>query len=336
MMDAAKVEADYQRIAEAAAKPGISDHARSVSKQWVNGGWKHEAWLVRELAGDVRGKVALDFGCKFGHLAPVLLAMGATKVIGVDAEEEYVAMGRALISPLFPQVEYALCRNGRIPVAPESVGVITMIEVISHVNPAVLHGIWQEFSQILSRGGVVFISDSKNRESRNIGPKLTDFYRAWERGPNGTKTCWDVVENCYAGKRREILTKEFPDADPAKLDWFAANSTGYFGAEFREAARSFLSGGTFTARPYRDGLCPTNPGDAGVVMERAFRPIHLIMDLEHYGLAGTDLGTGAAGNTRGFRYRMVTALIRRLERWARQLREQHIESPLEIVARKQW
>ena len=55
---------------------------------------KLETLLGASLWRDIAGKVVIDFGCGTGHDAVEMAGRGASKVIGVDIQERFLAMAR--------------------------------------------------------------------------------------------------------------------------------------------------------------------------------------------------------------------------------------------------
>jgi SAM-dependent methyltransferase len=226
-----------------------------------------------------------DIGCKYGHTLPLFLARGAARAIGIDVEEEYLSVGRRIVGDIYPTIAFVQSERGFLPLPPDSVDFVLMNEVISHVNPTMLPTLYSEIARILRPKGQVLISDGNNIANPDCARDLVQVYDAWENGPEGRNTGRDVVDGAFINLRKEIIRKRHPSLPPDRVDYLAANTSGLFGDYFSAVIDRFVATGELVERPYRRGLCPTNPSASGVVMEWGFRPEAVVMALEAYGLA---------------------------------------------------
>jgi SAM-dependent methyltransferase len=276
--------------------------------------WTGETYLAayRGLLGAIpaplSGKRAVDFGCKYGHLAPLLLAHGCTEVIGVDAQADYVDAGNALFGTLYSNVRLVRSEEGLIPVQPDAADLVIMNEVISHVNPAFLDTIWRETARILSRGGLLFISDGNNAANPMVQRVLPELYAKWENGPDGAPTDRDVVTTSFVNRRKAMIRERYPGLQGDEVDFVAENTSGLFGTAFLRTVDDYVRTKALIRRPYRYGDCPVSPEASGIVMERGFHPAQLELALAEYGFAARQLkpalsfgGAGLRGLVRGLR-----------------------------------
>lgn len=90
------IQAQYDQIAEYCQTHDVPDHMRQQSLRFPKGEWRTYQKLLARIPDGVAGKVALEFGCKFGHLTPLLVAHGAQQVINVDVEPSYLENGNNL------------------------------------------------------------------------------------------------------------------------------------------------------------------------------------------------------------------------------------------------
>ncbi len=141
--------------------------------------------------------------------------------------------------------------------------------MISHVNPTYLD---------------ILISDGNNRANTSCVNDLHQLFLAWETGPTGTNTGRDVVNKSFRERRREIISGLYPELDSDQINYLAANTSGLFGDRLKIEVGKYLRKSGWVERPYRPGICPTNPGSGGVVMERAFHPIQVELTLAELGI----------------------------------------------------
>jgi SAM-dependent methyltransferase len=280
-----KVCQEYERILEYCKNTGLHEDVIKQAGDYASGLWKSYLPLLADIPGEFKNKTVVDFGCKYGFLLPVFLIMGAKEAIGIDAVDEYLEAGRLVFENLYASIMLVDCTNGYIPLQPESVDIVFMNEVISHVNPAYLDTVYQETSRILKKDGIVFISDGNNIENPESRKSLISLYEAWENGPDGTKTDRDVVTKCFRKQRMEIIKEKYPDLDDAEIDYLAKNTSGLFGEFLISVIDEYVKTGILIERPYRKGICPTNPSSPGAVIERGFFPIQVELSLSCYGFS---------------------------------------------------
>ncbi len=116
-------------------------------------------------------------------------------------------------------------------------------------------------------GGECAISDGNNLAHLKTRLDLIELYNAWENGPYSK----EFKDNCYRLTREGIIRKNFPALDEDQVKYLAANTSGLFDEGLLESVRAFVNGEAFVERPYRPGICPTNPRQ-GVIMEGGFFP----------------------------------------------------------------
>ena len=157
------MQAEYERFLAKSIELGAPDHfiqfGRLFAEQHI---WKSYAWLLDLVPAPLEGGVAVDIGCKYGHVMPLFLARGARAAIGVDVVEEYLAAARRVVGTIYPAVSFARSEQGYLPIASESVTFVLLNEVISHVNPMYLPNLYSDVARILRPGGHVLISDGNN------------------------------------------------------------------------------------------------------------------------------------------------------------------------------
>jgi SAM-dependent methyltransferase len=152
VFDSVKVQADHELIYRNAQKNGGTEKFIRFGERCVSGHWKSYAEKLAHFSRPIAGGTFLDFGCKFGHLTPLLSAMGVTKVFGVDVDLEHVEQARKFFSPHYG-AEFYISNDCYIDVPTASVDFILVNEVISHINPAYLENFYQEMSRVMRLGG---------------------------------------------------------------------------------------------------------------------------------------------------------------------------------------
>lgn len=280
----------YIRLMEESRHLGMSDYFVSVTatmaKPEVAGSYID---LLEAADVDLSAKTAVDLGCKFGHALPLLLQFGAKQAIGVDAQERYLAEGQRVFGRLYSQIEFQLCEEGYLELESDSVDFVFANEVISHVNPAYLPVLYGEIARVLKPGGVLLISDGNNWANRECRADLLQVYDAWENGPAGRSTGRDVVTQPYCELRLALIAQLRPDLDAKTQRYLAATTFGLFGKRLEKVVMAYRPGEKFVERRYRPGIAPTNPEAGGFVMERAFHPRQVELELETLGLEARQL-----------------------------------------------
>jgi SAM-dependent methyltransferase len=277
-------DALYRRIEAAQVEGHASPYFAQMTETYKRSDIRHMYdGSLRLFGRSLEGTVCLDFGCKFGHTLPLMLAMGAREAIGVDAHEPYVREGAAIIGAALPQTRFLLTRDGLIDLPSESVDCIYVNEVISHVNECLLPLLYNEMQRILKPGGMLLISDGNNFASATCRDDLIKLYDAWENGPAGTNTGRDVVHESFREQRRKIIKGHAPQLSDTDLDYVAANTFGLYGERLKAVVNRYVSEGKLIERRYRPGIAPTNPGAEGYLMERWFHPAGVEIELATLG-----------------------------------------------------
>lgn len=296
------------------------DYFHYFTKAMAEGLWRdYEAMLVK-FPSTLAGKDFLDFGCKFGHVVPQALGMGARTAVGIDVEEEYVAMANRIFGRLYPGANFHRTDECLIPVPSESVDCLLANEVISHINPMFLETFYAEASRVLRVGGHILISDGNNLANAACREALPPLYQAWENGPAGTATDRDVVNESFEERRRKLIRQHYADLSEDEVKYLAVNTSGLFGPQLLRVVDDYVGGRVFVERRYRRGLVPTNPNASGVVMERGFYPQQVEMALHSYGIDARQIFAEPSAlpftTWRGRVRRMLSQSRNALRRWA--------------------
>lgn len=288
------IEAEYRRVAEfvATRQCDLRGHFLNMTRQFELGLWREYLAVIEAIPICLRGKTFVDFGCKYGHLVPMLSVLGCKEIIGLDALPEYVSVGGAVFGKIYPASQILNTGQGYIPLQPESADVVLMNEVISHVNPSFLDRVWSEVARILRPGGLVFISDGNNALNSINRQTLPDLYAKWENGPVGAHTDRDIVDAPFLDIRRQIIRGRHQNLSAETVEMVAQNTSGLFDQFFIHTVDHYVQTGELVRRPYKAGTCPTHP-IGGFVMERAFHPRVLGQTLAEYGFRAEPIVPGS-------------------------------------------
>jgi SAM-dependent methyltransferase len=279
------LQSEYERILTAAENGDAPSYFVEMSRLFAREAiWKSYDGLVAALPRGFAGGTAVDIGCKYGHALPVFLFRGASHAVGVDVVDEYLDAGRRILGALYPTLRFAKSDDGFLPLPPSSVDFVLVNEVISHVNPMFLENLYGEIGRILKRGGQVLISDGNNIANAECRKALVELYDAWENGPSGRRTDRDTVTTSFLDRRGNIIRARHPGLAEDKQDYLARNTSGLFGPLLDRVIDEYVGSGSLVERPFRPGVCPTNPGPGGEVMERGFYPQQVEMSLASYGI----------------------------------------------------
>lgn len=232
---------------------------------------------LQKFSRPYAGGTVLEFGCKFGHLTPVFQSLGAGQVINVEVDDEYLRDGERFIGSA-SGARYVKSDDCYIDVESDSVDFVLAKEVISHINPALLHTFYSEVARVLRPGGEIVISDGNNLDLPEVREALLESYCQWEHG-----TSKELGSN-YQTMRERLIRRAFPELSDDEVAYYARNTSGMHGDRLRETVKRSLEGGTFTERPHRRGQLPIHPG-YGTAMERGFHTWDIVSDLEKHGFA---------------------------------------------------
>jgi SAM-dependent methyltransferase len=273
----------YAALYDDGARRGAGSKFMRMSERYKEGYWERLVPKVGLFSRPMKGGVFLDFGCKFGHLTPLLMELSAASVFSVDVEDEHLTDGAAFIGARYNS-EYKKSDDCYLDIPSNSVDFILANEVISHVNPGLLETFYRECGRILKVGGELVISDGNNFSHYHSRSDLIDWYSDWECGVS------TEFPSNYETQRLAFLKRRFSDRglSYSELEYYARNTSGLWGDRLIETVRRGLDGEGFVERAHRPGIPPIHPV-YGTAMERAFYPLQVEMSLRTYGFSTQQL-----------------------------------------------
>jgi SAM-dependent methyltransferase len=312
------VQKAHEDAARRGAEVGAGSMFQTMAARYVDGHWRRFISRLERFSSPLKGGTFVDYGCKFGHLTPLLVDQGVEKVYAVDVMEEYLTDGQAVFGTTYP-VQYVRSENCFVNIPSDSADFILTNEVISHINPAFLDVYYSEVARVLKPGGELIISDGNNWMNLETRLDLLEWYQAWEEGSSK-----EFGESNYVVQRRKVIEAFDPSLPDEDVEHIARNTSGLWGDQIAKAIEDFKAG-RLVKRPYRPGICPTHPA-LGVMMEKAFDPTQVIRALEMYGMSAKQVLRGVErddlrmiGATKNFtiRARKLPADVGALQDFAR-------------------
>lgn len=297
------VQRHYDALVAAGRERGAPAALQEQSERFATGWRSYRDEVLARLPVSLTGRVVADLGCKFGHLAPLVLESGAARFVGIDVTQSYLDAARELLAPFGERVSFARADpRGYLPLESESVDVVLVIEVISHIAPSSLDTLLAELARVVRKDGWLLISDGNNARYPGYVESLRPFWEAWENGPDGVQTAREVVDRCYRSLRRDWIAANLPELDAERAAYLARNTSGLHGEFFHEVARRYAETGELVERPYRPGQVPVHP--EGFVMERAFPPQQVVLALEEHGFAARQVLPRPRQSKRGLLFKL--------------------------------
>lgn len=288
-MDETNIQAAYDHLLKYCDANGIDGNFRAQTVFWQSGYWRriYQDLFQSGASQRVLNGTVVDMGSKYGHLAVLLNALGAQEVICVEVEDDYISTGREVFEKLYSNVKYSKSDSGLIALQPDCADLLLSIEIISHANPRFTEIIYAEYSRILKMDGMLVLADGNNLAHTNyFKNRLVELYDKWENGPDGVVSEDSVIDECFKTRRKNIICTEFPVFNSNQLEYLAANTSGLYGDILLDAVNHYLRTGQLIRRPYRRGMCPTNPIASGVVMEKGLFVDEILLILSTYGFSG--------------------------------------------------
>lgn len=286
-MITAKIQKAYDNLLIYCDTNGISDNFRAQTAIWQQGYWQriYQDLVCSGAVERISKASVMDVGSKYGHMTPLLVSLGAAEVLCVDVEDEYLSVGRQHFQKLYGNVSFSKSDRGFIAIQPDRADVVLSIEILSHANLRFTEVIYSEYARILKMGGMLVLADGNNlAQADYFNERLVDLYEKWENGPDGVIVENTRLDECFRSIRKRIIKEHCPVLDAERLDYLATNTSGLFGTILMEVVEHYMLTGELIRRPYRRGICPTNPIASGVHMEKGLFPDEVMLALSIYGI----------------------------------------------------
>jgi SAM-dependent methyltransferase len=280
-VDEDKVQAIYDQLQTFAQTHEVTTDVTTQLSSWQKS-WRVYFNMLKNVPTSFEGKTVVDFGSRYGFIAPLLFELGAKRVIGVEGLDTLLQFSREIFRDS-PRIEFVKSEYGYIPLQPDTADLMIMNEVISHVHPTYLPTVYSEAARILVPGGMLFISDGNNLgNTRYVQERLLPLYNGLENGPDGIQAGEVVVQACFVNQRKWAIQARHPSLPIEQVEYLALNTSGLFGDFFFKVIDAYVRNGELIRRPYREGTPPTYP-ESGIVEERGFHPEHVVYELMQYG-----------------------------------------------------
>ncbi len=191
-------------------------------------------YFIRELAGDLRGKRVLDYGCGAGLFTAYAAINGARLVVGVDAEETALAAARLLVEERGVGSVCDFIASTRFPPLTQAprFDLILLKDVIEHVedDEILIHSA----AAALNPGGRLIIS-TQNALSLNYLIEGS-YNRIW-RGRKDWMG-WDVTHVRFYTPM--VLERKLRKAGLNRLSWRSVYLIPYKLPRFPGSTKQFL------------------------------------------------------------------------------------------------
>ncbi len=133
-----------------------------VQRFWHRRKFAYVAGLIPD------GAEVLDFGCGAGTFLAVLAEeRPAVRAVGVDIGSSQIDFANREVATLFPEsrIRFEALRDasGTVPFADGSFDVVTSIEVIEHLHPALAHRFLLDARRLLKPGGRLIVTTPNYR-----------------------------------------------------------------------------------------------------------------------------------------------------------------------------
>lgn len=111
-----KIQSAYDQFLEYATKHAENIELLKQVKSWQEGIWKmYFSYTLKPIPLSLENKAVVDFGCKYGLMFPLLLELGAKKVIGIENLDKFIAPAKELFKSYGERVEIISSEEGFIP-----------------------------------------------------------------------------------------------------------------------------------------------------------------------------------------------------------------------------
>lgn len=175
-------------------------------------------WYAR-LARIAPGEVVVDVGCGRGELLVAALEQGASRALGVEYAPAAVELAHRTLTrhsgATNAEVHTADARS--LPFEDAGADLVTMLDVVEHLNPAELDRALTEVRRVLRPGGRLFVHTMPNRliytaTYRALRAADPRRWRAWPGDPRTDfERAMHVNEQTLRSLRRALHRTGFAD-----------------------------------------------------------------------------------------------------------------------------
>ncbi len=111
------------------------------------------------LSGDVRDKVILNIGCSIGWYEQFTTRQNCKLIVGIDTDARALARARELVN----RAEFILCSALKLPFEDSYFDMVTMFDVIEHVEKNTEINCLAEINRVLKSNGTLILSTPNNK-----------------------------------------------------------------------------------------------------------------------------------------------------------------------------
>ncbi len=184
-----------------------------------------------ERAGFESGGVVVDVGTGRGELLAAAVERGARRAVGVDYSPDGVELARETLAArgVGDRAEVLLADARRLPVDDGAAGLVTMLDVVEHLDASELDATLAETLRVLAPGGALFIHTLPSRTVYDVTYRLQRALvpgrrRRWPADPrNDYERQMHVGEQSLGSLRRALGRAGFTSVDVSPGEWVHAD-----------------------------------------------------------------------------------------------------------------
>ena len=173
------------------------------------------------------GDVLVDIGAGRGELVALAATSGATRAIGVEYSPVAVEMAQTTLARhgATERGEVVLADARHMPVDDASADLVTLVDVVEHLDPTELHQTLLQARRVLKPGGRVFAHTMPNRTIYEVTYRLQRLSRPgrWRRWPADPRNEFErrmhVNEQTVRTLRRAFTAAGFTNVDVSLGQW---------------------------------------------------------------------------------------------------------------------
>ena len=165
---------DYVALSQAWFDEQAADYDENTSLMYSRNG-KISCQRIRELLAGRQYDTLLDVGCGTGYLIELLRQDNQAQLIGLDLSPAMIEQAK---KKRIPHSKWLVGRSDKLPVADESVDVVTCSQSFHHYPET--ESALREVYRVLRPGGIYVLSDTGVGPFRRVGVVISNWiYRHW-------------------------------------------------------------------------------------------------------------------------------------------------------------